>query len=151
MCTKVSFDYYRRVCRDLLIKPATAAAIAEPMTAQIIGKELPPMLTGKSIGSPNSRAIHVPMYAPMMPIKMDTRQPPVEYPTIDWPMPPQIAAISKRMSSSVSVIGILSTVCPKSIRRMNYLSSICSCNGIGNALILLPDATWQTSQPLVSL
>ena len=78
--------------------------IAEPITAHIIGNGLPSIDISKKCGSPIFPASHNPMYAPINPTTIETRQPPKSYPAIDWPIPPQIAAINKSTKKPMSVI-----------------------------------------------
>src|SRR3990170_6775566 len=60
------------------IKAITATNKAEPMIDHSTGKVFPSTLTGKGSGSPNWRASHMPISAPMKPTAIEVRQPPVE-------------------------------------------------------------------------
>jgi len=60
----------------LLIKATIKVNTAEPITDQMIGKVFPPILMAKISGKPNLPASHRPMYAPINPTTIDTRQPP---------------------------------------------------------------------------
>ena len=67
--------FYRRRRVSKLI---TATKSAEPMIDQTIGKRVPPIFIANSSGSPNERASHAPISAPINPSAMATRHPPRE-------------------------------------------------------------------------
>lgn len=50
--------------------------IAEPITAHTTGKGFPSIEISKMAGKPNLPAMYIPMYAPIKPTTIDTRQPP---------------------------------------------------------------------------
>lgn len=81
---------------NVLLKRATInVKRAEPIIAHKMGKGFPSIFTTNNSGKATSPAIHRPMYAPMKPTTIETRQPPTLYPAMAWPIPPQIAAINK--------------------------------------------------------
>ena len=56
--------------------PTINVKIAEPIIAHTMGNRLPPTVTAKISGRPNLAASHIPIYAPMNPTTIETRQPP---------------------------------------------------------------------------
>ena len=90
-CFKISLPSNSSQQDQYRVPPATARRInptinvntAEPMTAQTIGKGLPSMLIVKNSGNPSLPESHMPMYAPIKPTMIDTRQPPKLYPAND--------------------------------------------------------------------
>lgn len=81
--------------------PTINVKIAEPIIAHTMGNRLPPTVTAKISGRLNLAASHIPIYAPMNPTTIETRQPPRSQPAKDCPMPPQMAAIMSRISNCV--------------------------------------------------
>jgi hypothetical protein len=79
----------------------TMAKIAEPKMDQMMGNVSPSISIGSIIVNPNSAASHLPIKAPINPTTMEAKHPPIEYPAILWPIPPQIAAINSKSSKPV--------------------------------------------------
>ena len=94
-------NYFPTIFRSkAIIKVKTA----DPIIAHTMGNGFPSIVIAKKPGRSILAAIQTPIYAPIYPTTIETRQPPKLYPAIDCPMPPQIAAINKSKRNPKSVI-----------------------------------------------